>query len=344
MSEQQTSSSIGEPIGTFDALHLLTMTSLSPQMGDVSRILRKFAVTEAPILITGESGTGKEVSARAIHAACRRRAGPFTAVNCAALPGDLIASELFGYEKGAFTGAATRKIGQIEHANGGTLFLDEIGDMPFDLQSHLLRFLQEGKIVRVGGRGDAIPVDVRIIAATNVDLNAAMHEGRFREDLFYRLNVLSLHMPPLRERVGDLEPLAYRFLIESSAQVGREVHAISAEAMTALMQHDWPGNVRELKSAIFRAVVMCSGGIIQADDLSLTPSRRRVIALSPAPESARRPTLPRAVAVGRESLIECLVRNRQNVTATAQELRVSRVTLYRLLRRYDITLDRRVAE
>ena len=216
--------------------------------------------------------------------------------------------------------------------------------MPIDLQSHLLRFLQEGKIVRVGGRGDAIAVDVRIIAATNVDLNAAMQEGRFREDLFYRLNVLSLHMPPLRDRVGDLEPLAYRFLIESSEQIGREVHAISGDAMAALVEHDWPGNVRELKSAIFRAVVMCNGGVIQMEDLSLTPSRRRSAELVPSIERELRTILPRAVAIGRDSLIECLVRNRQNVTATARELGVSRVTLYRLLRRFDISLDRRAAE
>jgi transcriptional regulator with PAS, ATPase and Fis domain len=312
-------------------------------MGDVSRILRKFAVTDAPILITGESGTGKEVSARAIHAACSRRSGPFMAVNCAALPADLIASELFGYEKGAFTGAGSRKIGQIEHANGGTLFLDEIGDMPIDLQSHLLRFLQEGKIVRVGGRGDAIAVDVRIIAATNVDLNAAMRDGRFREDLFYRLNVLSLHMPPLRDRVGDLEPLAYRFLIESSEQVGRDVHAISSEAMTMLTAHDWPGNVRELKSAIFRAVVMCSSGVVQRDDISLTPSRRRPVAVQAQYQVGRPIPLPRVAAIGRDTLIDSLVRNRQNVTATAHELHVSRVTLYRLLRRFDIMLDRHAA-
>ena len=256
--------------------HAALPIPVTSPMNTISRMLIKFAITNAPILITGESGTGKEVAAQAVHAASRRADKAFVALNCAALPSELIASELFGYEKGAFTGAVTRKIGQIEHAHGGTLFLDEIGDMPIDLQSHLLRFLQEGCISRVGGRGEAIRVDVRIIAATNVDLAAAMRDGRFREDLFFRLNVLSLHMPPLRERVGDLEPLVYRFLAESAEQVGRRVHGIAPEAMAMLMAHDWPGNVRELKSAIFRSVVMSNGNVVQAEDISLTTLTRNV--------------------------------------------------------------------
>ena len=327
----------------------LAMTIRSKQMERVWEVLRRFAVTDAPVLITGESGTGKEVSARAIHAASGRQAAPFTALNCAALPADLIASELFGYEKGAFTGAMTRKVGQIEHADGGTLFLDEIGDMPIDLQTHLLRFLQEGTISRVGGRGDPIKVDVRIIAATNVDLNTAMLAGRFREDLFFRLNVLSLHMPPLRERIGDLEPLAHRFLAESAGQVGRDVHSIAPEALAMLATHDWPGNVRELKSAIFRAVVMCSGSAIQAEDFNLAQSVRRpspapaqqvaepLPGQGPAPGSSQRQPGGR---IGREALVAALQWHGSNVSATAAALGVSRVTLYRMLRRFDVALNR----
>ncbi len=326
-----------------ESLRLLTLAATDSPMAAMSHMLRRFAATDAPVLITGESGTGKEVSAHAIHAASRRRDKPLTALNCAALPSELIASELFGYEKGAFTGAVTRKIGQIEHAHGGTLFLDEIGDMPIDLQSHLLRFLQEGAISRVGGRGEAIRVDVRIIAATNVDLSAAMRNGRFREDLFFRLNVLSLHMPPLRDRVGDLEPLVYRFLAESAEQVGRRVQGITPEAMAVLLAHGWPGNIRELKSAIFRSVVMCNGNVVQAEDLSLTTLARNATA---KPSWAEQPllapvTLPlRSVPIGREALAAALLRNHENVSATAQELGVSRVTLYRMLRRFALTLDR----
>src|SRR5690242_14486589 len=220
-----------------------------------SEMIIRFARTEEPVLITGESGTGKELAARAIHDRSLRRGGPFLAVNCAALPATLVASELFGYEKGAFTGAIARTKGQIEHANGGTLFLDEIGDMPVDLQGHLLRFLQEGQIVRVGGR-EAIRVDVRIVAATNVRLRQAMSEGRFREDLYYRLHILSLHMPPLRERPEDIELLAQHALDQAAAQYGREVSGFAPEAMEALRRHDWPGNVRELMSAVRRAVVI----------------------------------------------------------------------------------------
>ncbi len=313
----------------------------SEQMTQVWSVLRRFAATDAPVLITGESGTGKEVSARAIHAASRRRDKPLTALNCAALPSELIASELFGYEKGAFTGAAARKIGQIEHAHGGTLFLDEIGDMPIDLQSHLLRFLQEGTISRVGGRGETIPVDVRIIAATNVDLSAAMRGGRFREDLFFRLNVLSLHMPPLRDRVGDLEPLVRRFIAESAEAVGGTARGITAEAMAVLAAHDWPGNVRELKSSIFRAVVMCGGTLIQAADLSLAPSSRRAIAAAASPASPPVPNRPGHTAgIDRETVLAALRHTGQNVTAAAAALGVSRVTFYRLLQKLDVTVER----
>ncbi len=194
----------------------------SAAMRHASEMIARFARTEEPVLITGESGTGKELAARAIHDRSPRHDGPFVAVNCAAFPSTLVASELFGYEKGAFTGAVARTKGQIEHANGGTLFLDEIGDMPVDLQGHLLRFLQDGRIVRVGGR-EAIHVNVRIVAATNVRLRQAIAEGRFREDLYYRLNILAVRMPSLRERPEDIPLLAHHALHQAAADFGREV-------------------------------------------------------------------------------------------------------------------------
>lgn len=211
----------------------------------VTDLLLRFAQTDEPVLITGESGTGKELAARAIHENSRRRGARFVAVNCAAIPPNLVASELFGYERGAFTGAAARTKGQIEHANGGTLFLDEIGDMPVDMQGHLLRFLQEGQIVRVGGR-ETISVDVRVVSATNVRLEQAIAEGRFREDLYYRLNVLTVPLPPLRERREDIELLAHHFLRQAAGQQGRAITGFTPEALQMLCRHDWPGNVREL--------------------------------------------------------------------------------------------------
>ena len=310
----------------------------------LSKMLLKFAATDASVLITGESGTGKEVAARAVHAASPRHDKPLVTLNCAALPSTLIASELFGYEKGAFTGAVTRKIGLVEYAHGGTLFLDEIGDMPIDLQCHLLRFLQEGTITRVGGRGETIKVDVRIIAATNVDLAAAIRAGSFREDLFFRLNVLSLHMPPLRERKADFEPLVQRFLAESASQIGRCMDGIAPEAMAMLEAHEWPGNLRELKSAIFRAAVMCTGSVIQAEDLSLMVLTRSAVqqANIPPMDLPSHIAQHRTTPISREELVEALIYHENNVSACAKELGISRVTLYRKLRRLRVILDRPV--
>ena len=291
----------------------------------------RFAKTEEPVLITGESGTGKELAARAIHDRSLRCDGPFLAVNCAAFPATLIASELFGYEKGAFTGALARTKGQIEHANGGTLFLDEIGDMPVDLQGHLLRFLQDGHIARIGGR-ETIHVDVRIVAATNVRLREAIAEGRFREDLYYRLNILALHLPPLRERREDIRLLADHALRQAAGQFGRDVSGFAPEAMNMLCQHDWPGNVRELMAVVRRAVVMGDASIVTPFDLTglSEPSRPPNPTPRPLPGSDQE----------REALIEALAGTQENVTLTAQELGVSRVTLYRMLRRHSISLTR----
>ncbi len=302
------------------------MVGNSSAMHQVFELIRRFARTNVPVLITGESGTGKELAARAIHDYSARAAGPFVPVNCASLPAELIASELFGYEKGAFTGADARAPGLVEAANGGTLFLDEIGDLGVSLQGHLLRFLQEGRIVRVGGRV-MIPVDVRIISATNVDLAKAVADGRFREDLYYRLNVLNLHMPPLRERGDDIHVLAMFFLRRLAAEFGREVVGFDAEAQTAMWKHRWPGNVRELIAAIRRAVVVGTTRLVSVPDLAIetpqSPTRRRI-----------RP--PAGSVEEREALLAALDRHRHVVAHVAQEFGVSRVTLYRMLYRHNL--------
>jgi transcriptional regulator with PAS, ATPase and Fis domain len=307
----------------------------SPAMRQVTALLRRFEQTDEPVLITGESGTGKELLARAIHDGSRRATGPFVAVNCAAIPAGLVASELFGYEKGAFTGAVARTLGQIECAHGGTLFLDEIGDMPLDLQAHLLRFLQEGQIRRVGGR-ETIALEVRIVSATNVRLGQAIAEGRFREDLFYRLNVLTLPVPPLRDRPEDIAPLAHHFLRLAQRDFNREVAGFTPDAMAALRAHRWPGNVRELMSVVRRAVVVGDGPWVEATalmGLDDTPPAR------PAPVAAK-PGSPEE----RATLLATLERTNENVTSTADALSVSRVTLYRMLRRHGIVLKRGLAD
>jgi transcriptional regulator with PAS, ATPase and Fis domain len=303
-----------------------------------SDLLSRFAQTDEPVLITGESGTGKELAARAIHRNSMRKAGRFVAVNCAAIPPNLVASELFGYEKGAFTGAATRTKGQIEHAHGGTLFLDEIGDMPVDLQGHLLRFLQEGQIVRVGGR-ETINVDVRVVSATNVRLHEAIADGRFREDLYYRLNVLTTALPPLRERLEDIELLAHHFLRQASAQFGREITGFTPGTMQMLCRHEWPGNVRELMSVIRRAVVIGDGPLVRETDLIGldNASRSQTTPVSPVPSPSR----PRPGSEAeREVLLRTLADTQENITSTAQQLGVSRITLYRMLHRHAIVLNR----
>jgi transcriptional regulator with PAS, ATPase and Fis domain len=312
----------------------------SPSMQRVAALVRRFEQTDEPVLITGESGTGKELLARAIHDGSQRARGPFVAVNCAAIPSGLVASELFGYEKGAFTGAVSRTIGQIEYAKGGTLFLDEIGDMPIDLQGHLLRFLQEGQIRRVGGR-ETIGLDVRIVSATNVRLGQAIAEGRFREDLFYRLNVLTLPVPPLRERPEDIAPLAYHFLRAAERDFNRQVGGFSADAMAALRRNRWPGNVRELMSVIRRAVVIGDGPLIDTAALVGLDDRSAAAPASTDPTAAvPKPGSPEE----RATLLATLDRMGENITSTADALSVSRVTLYRMLRRHGIVLKRGLAQ
>jgi transcriptional regulator with PAS, ATPase and Fis domain len=301
-------------------------------MQEVFCRIRQFAQCDVPILISGETGTGKELAAQAVHQLSARGAGPFIAINCAALPASLIASELYGYEKGAFTGAMGRKVGLIEQANDGTLFLDEIGDLPLDLQGHLLRFLQEGIIMRLGGHMP-VRVNARVISATHIPLDDAIVAGRFRDDLFYRLNVLPLHMPALREREGDIEQMAMFFLRKISREFGREVAGFSAEALAAIRAYPWPGNVREMIAAIRRAVVMGTGPLIAKTDLTLQQSHDPPAAgRLPVQITAQR--LRPGSAEERTVLRQVLARNRQNVTKSAAELAVSRVTLYRMMKRH----------
>jgi DNA-binding NtrC family response regulator len=240
----------------------------SPALVEVFRTVGRVARSDATVLVTGESGTGKELVARALHAASARSAGPFVAVNCAAIPEDLLESELFGHERGAFTGAVARKVGRFERAHGGTLFLDEIGDMSLVLQAKILRALQEREIERLGGE-ERIPVDVRVAAATHRELDALIASGDFREDLFYRLAVVRLHLPPLRERPGDVVALALHYAARFARQHLRSIRGLAADAVAALEAHPWPGNVRELRNAVERAVLLAPGRALRAADLAL---------------------------------------------------------------------------
>ena len=237
-----------------------------PLMQEVLRLLQKVSASQATVLITGESGTGKELVARALHAHSPRAQQPFLALNCAAVPETLIESELFGHEKGAFTGAQARQVGLFEAVDQGTLFLDEIGDLSLPLQAKRLRVLQEKEIRRIGGRED-VKVDVRVVAATNRKLATAIKQGAFREDLFYRLNVVSIHVPPLRDRTTDIPELIEHFLKEYAASSGKVVKEVTDGALRALLEYRWPGNVRELESVIERVVLLCDGGRVNREDL-----------------------------------------------------------------------------
>jgi len=298
----------GEMVGSCDAMLALF------------RSIRKVAMTDAPVFISGESGTGKELTAVAIHERSSRRNAPFVPINCGAIPPHLLQSELFGYERGAFTGANQRKIGRVEAANGGTLFLDEIGDLPLESQASLLRFLQERKVERLGGHG-AIDVDVRIISATHVDMNAAMIEGRFRSDLYHRLCVLQIDEPPLRARGKDIELLARHMLERFRKDASRRLRGFAPDAIAALHNYSWPGNVRELINRVRRAIVMSEGRAITARDLELAEYVEIVpVSLAQAREAAERQAIELA-----------LLRHRGRLGDAAQELGISRVTLYRLL-------------
>ena len=296
-----------------------------PGMLKVCRTIEKVATSNATVMLLGESGTGKEVLARGLHQASQRKGGKFIAINCAAIPENLLESELFGYEKGAFTGAAKMTLGKIETANGGTLMLDEIGDLPFSLQAKLLRFLQERTIERLGGRQE-IPVDVRIVCATHQDLKALSKESRFREDLYYRLAEIVINIPPLRERVGDPALLAHAFVRRFAQEQNRSTMHLSEDAVRAIESHPWPGNIRELENCIKRATIMADSNQITLEEVGLAPP--------PANDNFASLDL-RAIRdeAEKRAIIAALGRVNGNIVKAAELLGVSRPTLYDLMHR-----------
>ncbi|MBP7142657.1 MAG: PEP-CTERM-box response regulator transcription factor [Opitutaceae bacterium] len=301
------------------------MIGAGPAMQAVFASIRKVAASEAPVTILGESGTGKEMVARAIHEQSARRDGPFVAINCSAIPESLLESELFGHEKGAFTGASAQRKGRIESASKGTLFLDEIGEVPLSVQVKLLRFLQEQTIERVGGRVE-MKVDARILAATNADLEKAMREGTFREDFFYRLAVVRITLPSLRDRGEDITLIARSFLHRYAVQNRRQNLVFSSDALRAIERHPWPGNIRELQNRVRRAVIMAEGSRVTPHDLELESTE-------PVPG----PSLKEAREdLEREMVHGALRRHGGKISPAALELGISRPTLYDLMDKYAV--------
>lgn len=297
-----------------------------PGMLRVCRQIEKLAPTDATVTLIGESGTGKEVLARGLHQLSGRREYRFVAINCAAIPETLLESELFGYERGAFTGAVRQTPGKIELANGGTLFLDEIGDLPFSLQAKLLRFLQERVVERIGGR-EEIPVDVRIVCATHRRLRDLIVTGDFREDLYYRLTEMVVEIPPLRERAGDAALLAHNFIRRLASQQGKDRLTLADDALKSIECHPWPGNVRELQNCLKRAVILADGQVIRPEDLGLAREAADLhyLNLRQAREEAERAAVLRAMA-----------HTNGNIARAAEILGISRPTLYDLLNRFNL--------
>ena len=298
----------------------------STPMQKVFETIRRVAKSDISVLIIGESGTGKELIAHALHNQSNRKDGPFVAINCGAIPETLLESELFGHEKGAFTGAHARRMGRIETAHKGTLFLDEVGEIPTALQVKLLRVLQERCVERIGGR-ESIAIDTRVVAATNMDLEKAMAEGRFREDLYYRLNTITVSVPPLKERGGDVLILAERLLQRISAEARKKLMGFTRDSKLAIERYHWPGNVRELENRIKRAVAMSDGPRIAPEDLELDPQNMGFngTTLKQARETVERDLIQRT-----------LEKTAGNVTRAAGELGVSRPTLHELISRYSL--------
>lgn len=309
------------------------IVSRNQRMLALLELVRNVAAYRSTVLIHGESGTGKELFARALHQCGDRANGPFVAVSCAALTETLLESELFGYEKGAFTGAQDRRKGKFEVAHGGTLFLDEMGEISAKLQADLLRVLQERRFFRVGGTTE-VEADVRVIAATHVDLQTAIREGRFRQDLFYRLNVIEIHVPPLRERLEDVPLLARHFIERLSVELGKQVTGISDAALRVLMSYEWPGNVRQLENAIERAIVSSREGLLSETDFEFLTG-------GPNPDGG-------ALSLGsmtleeieRRAIVATLRKTQGNVKEAAGALGIDRSTLYEKLKRYEIANTR----
>jgi len=308
------------------------MLGTSPQMQTVFTLIRKVAGTNAPVLLLGESGTGKEMAAAAIHRCSARKDGPFVAINCNAIPENLLESELFGHEKGSFTGAHVQRKGLLETANGGTLFLDEIGELPPAIQVKLLRFLQEQRLQRVGGRQE-IQVDTRLVAATNADLKELIDNGKFREDLYFRLAVVTIRVLPLRERGEDIVFLAREFLQTYSSQDGRPKMVFAPDAFRAMNSHSWPGNVRELQNRVKRGVIMASGSRVTAKDLELQRDKGAVASGATTLRQARE-------HVEREMVEQALKRHSGKITSAAADLGISRPTFYELMEKLGIPKER----
>jgi two-component system, NtrC family, response regulator len=305
------------------------MLGASPQMQAIFNFIRKVAPTTAPVLILGESGTGKEMVAQALHRRSSHKNGPFIAINCNSIPENLLESELFGHEKGSFTGAHAQRKGHIESAAAGTLFLDEIGELPAPVQVKLLRFLQEKRFQRVGGRQE-IHSDTRVIAATNVNLEESIASGKFREDLYFRLAVVVVRVPPLRERGDDIDLVAKEFLHRYGVQHGKSSVTFAPDALRAVNLHHWPGNIRELQNRVQRAVIMAEGKRVTASDLELTSALDALPpqTLKEARESAER-----------EIVQDTLRRHKGRITSAALELGISRPTLYELMEKLGIAKE-----
>jgi two-component system NtrC family response regulator len=311
--------------GMYQPDALSGLMTRDPEVLRICRTIEKVASSNATVMLLGESGTGKELLARGLHQSSPRRAEKFAAINCAAIPENLLESELFGYEKGAFTGASKTTLGKIEMAHGGTLMLDEIGDLPFSLQAKLLRFLQERTIERVGGRQE-IPVDVRIVCATHQDLNALAKESRFREDLYYRLAEIVVKIPPLRARVGDAALLAHAFVRRFAQEQKRSAMTLREDAVRAIEQYSWPGNIRELENCIKRAVIMAEGSQISSEDIGLADSVADEIDTSLDLRNIRD-------NADKQAIIAALGRVNGNMAKAAELLGVTRPTLYDLMYR-----------
>ena len=296
----------------------------TPRMREIFATVSLVAKTDVTVLVEGESGTGKELLAHAIHHKSRRKNAPFVAINCGAIPETLLESELFGHEKGAYTGAHIQRKGKLEQADSGTVFLDEIGEMSLPLQVKLLRFLQERQIERLGGQ-QPIHVETRVIAATNKELKAEIAAGRFREDLYFRLSVVTITLPPLRERGEDIGMLANAFLRQNCQQYRRRLQ-FSPDALTAIARHPWPGNIRELQNAIQRAAILARGRFIEASDLGIAPA-------TAVPQTSLREARNR---VERQVVVDALIRTRGNISRAATELGISRPALHDLLEKHNI--------